>query len=333
MSTKKGLKLGTTLYSLTNEFHWRKYDFEGLVRRVAAENLGPGLEVVGFQSIKGFPVITDAYAEWFKALIAETGLELSCLGINADNAIRRDRDMTVEESVTYHQAQIDAAAKLGFPVARYQYPAGVEVIRRLEPYAAEKGVKLGLEIHSPHTVHTPDIMKYRELYDTLSSPYLGFVPDFGSSVVGIPPMVIARFRAGGASETLIDIVLEEWRSDAPVMEKQASFRRRGEAAGANVETLNRLAFVFGYFSRQAPQDWAEIMHQVVHIHGKFFDFNDQGEENSVPYPEILKVFVDGGYDGYMSSEYEGHLFSDDDGFDKLLAHHAQCQRILDRLQA
>lgn len=333
MSTKKGLKLGTTLYSLTNEFHWRRYDFEGLVRKVAAENLGPGLEIVGFQSIKGFPVITDAWADWFKGLIAETGLSLSCLGINADNTIRRDRDMTVEESVTYHQAQIDAAAKLGFPVARYQYPAGVEVIRRLEPYAAEKGVKLGLEIHSPHTVHTPDIMKYRELYDELDSPFLGFVPDFGASVTGIPPMVIERFRQGGISEALIDIVLEEWRTDAPVMEKQASFRKRGEATGASVDTLNGLAFIFGYFSRQSPADWAQIMHQVVHIHGKFFDFDAEGNENSVPYAEILEVFVKGGYNGYMSSEYEGHLFSDDDGFDKLRAHHAQCRRILAKLDA
>ena len=46
---------GVTLYSFTRAFHGREYDLEGLIRKVAAEGYGPGLEVIGFSSFRGFP--------------------------------------------------------------------------------------------------------------------------------------------------------------------------------------------------------------------------------------------------------------------------------------
>ena len=39
---------GVTLYSFTRAFHAREYDLEGLLRKVAAEGYGPGVEIIGF---------------------------------------------------------------------------------------------------------------------------------------------------------------------------------------------------------------------------------------------------------------------------------------------
>src|SRR5260370_14755183 len=136
-----GLRLGTTLFSLTNEFLSRKFTLEQLVAEVARRGLGPGLEIVGFQSIRGFPHVSDEFADRFRQLLQRHGLEASCLGINADIALRRGTRMTTEESVAYHEAQITAAAKLGFPGARYQFAAGPEVVRRLVPLAQRVGVQ------------------------------------------------------------------------------------------------------------------------------------------------------------------------------------------------
>ena len=52
---------GVTLYSFTRAFHGREYDLEGLIRKTAAEGYGPGLEIIGFSSFRGFPEIDDAY--------------------------------------------------------------------------------------------------------------------------------------------------------------------------------------------------------------------------------------------------------------------------------
>lgn len=323
-----GMQLGTTLYSLTTEFHSRQYGFEQLVRKIAEQGLGPGLEVVGFQSIKGFPVITEQFASSFKALIDETGLVLSCLGINADAGINRNQRMNEDELVEYHAHQLEAAATLGFPVVRYQYGAGPNVISRLVPLAEKLGVKLGLEIHAPNHLTHPDILQYRELYEREKSPMLGFIPDFGTSTHSVPPSFIDYARSIGAPEDLISIALENWNLPKDGMEKIASFYQDSLAAGFDERFIVELYPMFGLFGKMPPEDWAEIIPQTVHIHGKFFDFDETGNEVSIDHQRNLKVFVEGGYQGFMSSEYEGHHWTDSDGFAKLRAHHALVKKIL-----
>ena len=65
---------GVTLYSFTRAFHGREYDLEQLIRKVAAEGYGPGLEIIGFSSFRGFPEVDDAYAGRFSDLVDELGL-------------------------------------------------------------------------------------------------------------------------------------------------------------------------------------------------------------------------------------------------------------------
>ena len=328
-----GLKLGTTLYSMTPAFHGREYTFEQLVRKVAAEGIGPGLEVVGFQSIKGFPTITDEYADWFKGLIAETGLTLSCLGINADLRIDPDKPMSDDESVEYHARQLEAAANLGFPLVRYQYPAGPDVIGRLAPLAEKLGVKMGLEIHAPHHPNHPDVIAFREMYERVGSPMLGFIPDFGATARAVPPSFFDAQRANGVPEDLITLAQEFWVEEGEPYQRRDRYIAAARARGFQDRHIMSLVIIFGLFSRAAPESWAEIMHQVIHIHGKFFDFDENGDEIAVDYARVLPVFVEGGYDGFMSSEYEGHMWTDADGFDKIRRHHAMARRILEGVAA
>jgi sugar phosphate isomerase/epimerase len=93
------LKLGVTLFAFTNEWHAREYNLEQLIARVAERKLGPGLEVIGFQSFRGFPYISDDTAARFKDVVAQHGLTQSCLGLNADTALRRGTLMGIDEQV------------------------------------------------------------------------------------------------------------------------------------------------------------------------------------------------------------------------------------------
>jgi sugar phosphate isomerase/epimerase len=327
-----GLRLGSTLYAYTNEFHSREFTFEELVREVARRGLGPGLEIVGFQSIRGFPAVGDDFAARFKDLIAETGLELSCLGINADRGVSRTRDRTDAELIDLHARQIRAAAKLGFPVARIQYVATPPVIEAVASLAEDLGVKLGLEIHAPHHVHHPDVLAFREMYARLDTPFLGFIPDFGASARDVPPSFLQFFREQGARDDIIARAVELWHSsDIGPFEKIEAFPAIARAMGASETQSHMVSMIFGLFSSQAPRDWLEIMPQVVHVHGKFFDFDDKGDEVAVDYAALLPVFVNGGFNGYMSSEWEGHMWSGAGAFDKVEKHHALCRRILDRV--
>ena len=326
-----GITLGSTLYSFTNEFHSRQYDLEGLVREVAARNLGPGIEIVGFQSLRGFPEVTDAFADWWKGLIDETGLTMTCLAINADALIDRNRPMTFDESVAYHARQIEAAAKLGFPVARFQYAATPEVVAKLAPLAEKLDVKLGLEIHAPHSIDHPDVIAYRETYARVGSPYLGFIPDFGASARAVPPAYIDYFRWREIDEAIVERALEIWDEPMEPFARRAKFLDWAKAEKHDEVLAVDVSIIFGLFSRQPLRNWLEIMPQTVHIHGKFYGVDDAtGEDPSIDYDAILPIFVEGGYRGSISSEWEGHQVSDANGFEKVAAHIAMERRILQK---
>ena len=88
---------GVTLYSFTPDFHAGRYTLEQLIVKAAELNMGPGLELIGFQSVRDFPHVSDEFASRFRRLVEESGLEPSCLAINADLAIRSDRFLTDEK--------------------------------------------------------------------------------------------------------------------------------------------------------------------------------------------------------------------------------------------
>jgi sugar phosphate isomerase/epimerase len=209
--TTVGPNLGVTLFSFTDAYHARRYTFEELIRKAGSMGLGPGLEIVGFQSIRGYPTITDSFALRFKHLLDESGLEPSALGANIDAGRRRDRLMTHEETVETLRVQIDAAAKLGFHVLRVQFGASADALEAVLAMAERSDVKLGMEVHSPHTVDHPTMLALRERYAKLGSPYLGFVPDFGATMTAIPAGLVQTWRADPESpDELLEITIAAW---------------------------------------------------------------------------------------------------------------------------
>src|SRR4029078_414280 len=100
------------------------------------------------------------------------------------------------------------------------------------------------------------------------------------------------------------------------------FQETGAERGWDPVWVAELSIVFGLFSRQPPRGWLEIMPQFVRVHGKFSGVAAAGRDAAIPYDEILPVFVEGGYRGYISSEWEGHQVSDDGGVEHIVKHHA-----------
>ena len=322
------MKFGTTIFSHTLEWLSRQYTLEQLLAQIKAHGIGPGLEIIGFQSIRNFPHITDEFAKELRDLMDKYELVPTCLGANIDVAIRRDRFLTTDETVEYIAAQIAAAQKLGFPVLRVQMTAKPEVMRQLAPIAEKANIKLGMELHSPYANHHPAVIALRELYEEIDSPYLGYIPDFGTTMRDIPPGLLQSFRHEGMPETLIELIKEIWHADTPTPQKFQAVQMRGSALGATPQQLGRLNMTLSMFSKQSPEQWAEVMPRVVHVHGKFYGFDANGDEPSVDYAALMRVFRDGGYQGFMSSEWEGHAYTDEfSGFEMVKQHQALCRRL------
>ena len=316
-----GPKLGTTLYSLTPEFHSRRYSFPELVTEVGRRGLGPGLEIVGFQSIKGFPEVTREFELEFKRLVDEHGLEPSCLGANVDIGRHVGSLMNEDELVAYLEPQLRAASRLGFPVVRIQFAATPRVVARLVPTAERLGVAMGMEIHSPHSVSHPVILALRELYDRLQTPAVGFIPDFGASVVRQPPLLFEAFRRHHVPQPGVDALVEAWSAPGDPFERRNDLRSRLQEMRIAEDHVTLLMKGMGLFGRQEAEAWAEIGPSILHVHGKFFEITD-GVEPAVPYPRLMRTLVDCGFEGFVSSEWEGwHWIDDRDGFSLLEQHH------------
>jgi hypothetical protein len=331
-------KLGVTLYSFTPDFHAGRFTFEDLTVRAAEAGLGPGLEVIGFQSFRSFPHISPELERRFLRLVDEHGWELACLDGNVDVAVRSDRLLDENEIVDYLRAQLETAGRLGFPVLRLQNMATPAVMERLLPTAERLDVKLGMEIHAPETVRSPWVLALRELYDRLDSPYLGFIPDFGASTRAISPSLFDTFRAKGVSDELLDAIAARWDElgdrQFEAHEEIGNFIGLAHRYGAGDHAVNLAVFAVGIHGHQDPHAWREILPRVVHVHGKFFEVTDDGQEPVVPMDELLGVLVDGCYSGYISSEYEGwHWNAGADAFEQVARHHALCRRVLDSVAA
>jgi sugar phosphate isomerase/epimerase len=324
-----GPVLGISLFSPTNEWQQRLYNLDGMLEKVAELGLGPAIEVVGFQTFRDYPDVSDETARHFRDLLDRYGLFPSCLGANLDMGRRRERDMTPEEALAYIERQIASAKKLGFPVMRIQISAGPDVLEKIAPSAEKAGVHVACELHSPLTVHHPEVAAMRERYDRIGSAYLGFIPDFSCNMVGVPEGFWNTLRHAGAREELIAAAKEIWKSRRPVPEKFAALAEASTRYGAGESLAGRLNLAIPMFGQMKVDEWADLLPYVRHIHGKYYEVDASGQEPSIPYPALMALLKKTGYRGTISAEWEGQAFTEEPiGFQQVQAWHAMCSRLL-----
>ena len=303
-------KLGLTLYSASAEFRAGWYDFDGLLDRVAELGIGPGIEIVASQVLPTYPVVSDEFVRTWRDAFDRHGFDASSFGANLDMGRRRDRDMTPDEEFEFSETLFRGAAKLGFPLVRIQ-SAKPELLRRLLPVAEEIDLKLGYEIHAPLGPNAEPIMKVRETYAELDSPLLGFVADFSSTMRRMSPTLLRAVSRAGLDAEAVDRLQAIWATDVPMRERQEEFIGYLRGRDFDPGRLGSFAHLaFNMHGHVDPREWADIMPQILHVHAKFYDIDDDGQEPAIDYPELVRVFVEGGYRGYWSSEWEGHAFAE-----------------------
>lgn len=311
-------QLGLTLYSASAEFRAGWFDFDGLLDRVAELGIGPGIEIVASQVVPTYPVVSDAFVATWRDAFDRHGFVESSFGANLDMGRRRDRDMTPDEEFAFSRVLLEGAKRLGFPLVRIQ-SAKPDLLRRLLPVAEESGLVLAYEIHAPMGPNSPEIMKVRDVYAELDSPLLGFVADFSATMHAMSPTLLRAVSRAGLDDEAIERLQRIWATDAPMRERQEEFIGYLRGRGFDPGRLGSFAHLaFNMHGHVDPREWLDIMPQIRHVHAKFYDIDDDGQEPAIDYPALVKVFVDGGYRGYWSSEWEGHAFAELGEVDPLL---------------
>jgi sugar phosphate isomerase/epimerase len=309
-SDQDPFKLGLTLYSASAEFRAGWFDFDGLLDRVAELGIGPGIEIVASQLVPTYPVVSEEFVSAWHAAFDRHGFEASSFGANLDMGRRRDRDMTPEEEFEFSELLFRGAKKLGFPLVRIQ-SAKPALLRRLVPIAEELELQLAYEIHAPMGPNAPEILTIRDVYAELDSPLLGFVADFSATMHAMSPTLLRAVRRAGLDDDAVDRLQEIWATDAPMRARQEEFIGYLASRDFDPGRLGSFAHLaFNMHGHVDPREWGDIMPQIKHVHAKFYDIDEHGQEPAIDYPELVRVFVDGGYRGFWSSEWEGHAFAE-----------------------
>jgi hypothetical protein len=318
------VRLGTTLFSFTNEWLSRRYTLAQVVERVAELGTGPGLELVGFQSFRGYPRVSADDVLAFRRVLERHGLEPSAIAGYADAARRVDRAMTVDEVTEFLVAQVSAARALGFPVLRLHTGIPTEVIECVAPAAERARVVLATEVQGPQSPEHPDVAGVLECHERLESPSVGLLLDFSVAMTALPSAFTASLSRLGATTDQIEHIGDLWKAGAPphaVLELDAPEEALNEAVAGLVR-----------FGRQDPRDWLPLVPQIVHVHAKFWELDAAGDEPTVQNGKLLAVLREGGYEGFVSSEWGGSAWLDADEVDafELVERHHALLRAVDR---
>ena len=85
-----------------------------------------------------------------------------------------------------------------------------------------------------------------------------------------------------------------------------------------------------HYQPNTPEDLIPLLPYVYCCHAKFINMSDDFRETTIPYPEIIRVLQEQGWDGYLLSEYEG-ADKYDPGYEvgqTLRRHHIMMKNIL-----
>jgi len=143
--------------------------------------------------------------------------------------------------------------------------------------------------------------------------------------------MLDKLRRDGLSEQGIDALERAWEAPGAPFQRYGQFAAECQELGEPELPVGFARLVFTMFGREDLEDWREVLPQVVHIHGKFYDVDDDLTSPSIDYEGIMRVFSELDHQVSMSSEWEGHAYLDadeQDAFEMVARHHAMCSRFL-----
>ena len=241
-----------------------------------------GVEILANGHIDGYPNMTDEFLEKWNNLCEKYEIIPAEYGHWVDNRMWADREMTIDQCVEYLERDFKMAHALGFHCLRTKL--GV-INDDLDPVENWRDLI---------TAATPAAMKY----DVVMLPEIHL------------PTILKQ-------QMIYDYV--------EYIDKTGT-----KAFGLNID--------FGVFSRRGrstrgdeprvsqPEELIPLLPYVKCCHAKFTSMVPSDDEymfreENIPYPEVLKVLKDNGWDGWMVAEYEGRNRDDENYLSEALHQH------------
>lgn len=325
MPKKNEIERGVSLYSFQEEYFLRKMSLEDLL--AVSEKLDiPGIEIIGDQMIPGYPQVPSSFFDQWELWMEKYHHTPVCLDMFLEWNKFKGRSMTEEEKVASVVEDIKFAKRLGCSIVRMIHMISPDLMERLAPYAEKYGVKLGIEIHAPFHLDTEYDQKMIEKYEKVGSEYLGFVLDLGIYTKRFPRVISNRWIRNGMKPEIAGYIVNAY--DNQKMEKIDRDVARLGGSQDDIDAAN----LAKYNVYSNPRRVLDYMKYIFHVHGKFTEMLPDYSDYSIPYDQIIPVLIEGGFDGYICSEYEGNWYLQDtgkvDSVEQVRRHQVMLKRLL-----
>lgn len=275
----------------------------------------PGIEIIPDQMIPGYPNIPEAFVKQWHAWMEKYGRTPVCIDMFLDWNKYKGRVMTEDERVESIAQDIVNANKLGCTVIRVIHDVSPVILERLAPVAEKYNVKLALEIHAPSYFDSPHEQKLMATFQKVQSPYLGFTLDLGVFCKKLPRVASERLVRDGMKPAISAYLVEGYDKGTLPHPKELGQPNTGlqekifELGGSQNDVY--AANMATHMIYADPKQILNYIPYLYHIHGKFYEMLPDYTEYSIPYEEIVPILIEGGYNGYIDSEYEGNRWIQD----------------------
>ncbi|MBX7445926.1 MULTISPECIES: sugar phosphate isomerase/epimerase [unclassified Arthrobacter] len=324
--TKHSIKRGVSLYSFQEEYFLRRLTLEQCIEKSVSVG-ALGIETIAEQMMPGFPRLSDDfYAKWH-GWVDQYGFVPTAHDMFAELKLYKDRPRPVDEMVNELRLDIDHTAKLGANIIRILALTPPEVVDKAAGYAGDRGIKLLTEIHAPHRFDSQWMEEVMMVAEKWGGEVVGLMPDLGVFVERLPRVVWERALRDGADPKFTAHVVNVYDSG----EDTSGLPQKAQDLGLSPATVG-IAWAATRYINEDPRSMLEYMPYIHHIQAKFYEMVDDDHEYSIPYDKIVSTLIEGGYDGYLSSEYEGNRHIQDaygvDSFEQVRRHHAMMAKLL-----
>jgi sugar phosphate isomerase/epimerase len=302
------MKRGVSLYSYQEEYYARTMTLEDCIAEASVVG-AKGIEILPTGCIPEYPNISDRWVANWHSLMAKYNTTPSCYDIFLEMDLHRDRRLSDNEAVDMLIRDIKLAKRLGYKVLRGVNHTPLDVLEKGLPYAEQNDIRLTTEIHSPIPLDGEYVNQCMDMIQRTKTKHFGLTIDL-SLFLRRPIRVMAqRAIRDGIPAPIVQCIQDAFRQGVPKDKAQAE----AEKMGYKDEDDGYGTYLMKVYDTpmQDLKKLKALMPHVFHVHAKCWEMTEEMVEYSIPYDEIVPVLAEGGYDGYLSTEYEGQRFTQD----------------------
>jgi len=265
-------KYGVSLYSYTEDFGSIMTLEDGFDH--AADTGATGIEILGETHVECYPEPTSQWLDRWFGLLDQHKLEPTNMCSWVDTKLRLGQQLTVEEGAAELERDLRLAHRLGFKFLRPKF--GV-IDAQLTPDPIWSGaVERVLDLANTFDiVICPEIHSPTPIRHPAVEGYIDFIERTGTP----------NFRLLIDTGIFQNRPLKGWQHEVP------------EGDSDHAKLINGIAV--------DPEEFLDIAKYVAFIQAKFHYINDDLQCENIPWDKIIPVLKRAGFDGYLSSEYEG----------------------------